>query len=200
MSDKLCYIVKSSHVDTDDWDWVLGELIKGAVQERGFRCEVGVPLGSEPHLIEHHVAKLIQADLVVIDATGCDDPKVFYQLGVRHARANHTILIAQDEESLKEDVTSYHKINYSERPQDFDNFRQKFAQVLDKLAASPQNPDNVVQKYLRGEGRAAEQAREMREQAQLIAQLQDKIEILERELKSNPPPPRRDDRIKFKRV
>jgi len=200
MSDKLCYIVRSAHVDAEDWDWVLGELIEKVVRERGFYCEVGAPLGINPHLIERDIAKLLQADLVVVDATGCDDPRVFYQLGLRHARANHTILIARKEENLEEDVTSYHKIAYSKEPQDFRRFRQEFAQALDQLAAHPQEPDNAVQRYLRGEGRAEEQAKEMEEQARVITRLQEKIERLEREIKSNPPPPRRDDRIDFKPV
>lgn len=200
MSDKLCYIVKSSHVDTEEWKWVRNELIRQAVQERGYRCEVGKPLGGNPHLIEQHIAKLIRADLVIVDATGCDDPTVFYQLGIRHARTNHTILIAQDKDSLEEDVASYYKIAYSSDVHDFGRFRQRLAEILDQLNSRPQDPDNAVQKYLRGEGRVAEQAREMREQAQLIKSLQEKIKALEGELRSNPPPPRRDDRIEFRPV
>ena len=201
MSDKLCYIVKSSHVDTKKWEWVLKYLIKEVAQERGFRCEVGNPFGDKFYRLDRDIAKLIQADLVVIDVTGCDDPTVFYQLGVRHARANRTLLIAQDEESLEEDVASFHKITYSsDAEEDYGGFCQEFARVLDELAAHPQEPDNAVQKYLRGEGRTEKQEKQMKEQAQLIARLQKKINSLEEQVQSTPSSPQSDDRIEFKRV
>ena len=194
MSDKLCYIVKSSYVDTEKWEWVLKYLIKEVVQARDFRCEVGAPLGTNPHLIERDVANLIQADLVIVDATGCDDPTVFYQLGVRHARANQTILIAQDQESLSADKASFYKILYSSDAQnDYGGFCQKLAQFLDQLATDPQSPDNAVQKYLRGEGR-------VEEQAQFITELKKKIDSLEEQITSSPSSPQPDGRIQFKRV
>jgi hypothetical protein len=201
MPEKLCYIVKSSKTDQQVWDWVRTELIETVAEKRGYRCEVGPPLGTIPHLIDRDIKKLIRADLVVVDATGCEDPQVFYQLGVRHARANHTILIAEDDESLAEDVASFYKIPYSSNAQHgFGGFRRRFAEVLDQLAAHPREPDNAVQKYLRGAGRVEEQAEAMREQEKRIAHLQEQIARLRQEIESNPPPPEPDERIDFKRV
>ncbi len=214
MSDKLCYIVKSSHINRGDWDWVRTELIEGVVHKRGFSCEVGSPMETRPHQLERHIAKLIQADLVIIDVTEPseadtdddpeadigDDPLVFYQLGVRHACTNRTILIARNEEDLEKDVTSYYRITYSSSTKDSRRFREKLANALDQLDAHPQEPDNAVQRYLRGAGRAEEQAQQMKEQAALINRLQEKIESLEREIESNPLSLRPDDRIDFKPV
>jgi hypothetical protein len=214
MSDKLCYIVKSSHIKRDDWDWVRTELIERVVHKRGFRCAVGSPMETRPHQLERHIARLIQADLVIIDVTEPseadthddpeaemgDDPLVFYQLGVRHACTNRTILIARNEEDLEKDATSYYRITYSSSTKDSRRFREMLANALDQLDAHPQEPDNAVQRYLRGEGRAEQQAQQMKEQTALITRLQEKIESLEQEIASNPSSPRPDDRIEFKPV
>jgi polyhydroxyalkanoate synthesis regulator phasin len=67
------------------------------------------------------------------------------------------------------------------------------ARVVDQLTAHPHEPDNAVQEYLQGKGKVEEHAEE-------IVRLRRKVERLEQEIKSNPPPPRRDERIEFKPV
>jgi hypothetical protein len=193
MPDKLCYIVKSTASMENEWNWVLDQQIEQVVRERGFCCEVGPPLGANPYPVERDIARLIQADLVIIDVTECEDLRVFYQLGIRHARASRTVLIAQDDKSLDEDVASYHKLTYPSGGQGFEDFCKALAEALDQLTAHPHEPDNAVQEYLQGKGKVEEHAEE-------IVRLRRKVERLEQEIKSNPPPPRRDERIEFKPV
>jgi hypothetical protein len=177
----------------NEWNWVLDQQIEQVVRERGFCCEVGPPLGANPYPVERDIARLIQADLVIIDVTECEDLRVFYQLGIRHARASRTVLIAQDDKSLDEDVASYHKLTYPSGGQGFEDFCKALARVVDQLTAHPHEPDNAVQEYLQGKGKVEEHAEE-------IVRLRRKVERLEQEIKSNPPPPRRDERIEFKPV
>lgn len=205
MTEKRCYIVKPSHVSSDNWEWVLKELLEPVATENGFECVLAPALGQRPHLILNRIADLIQAELVVVDVTDWNkqspDPSVFYLLGVRHARSTGTILIAREEDDLAADVTSYHTIKYSSEGKDLRRFRRDFRRAIEKLAQDPGKPDNAVQQYLhqRSEEEAHAKVDALSKENE---GLKDRIARLEEALKefTAPPSPSPHSRIKFKRV
>ena len=54
-------------------------------------------------IIAHIVENLVEADIAIADLTG-RNPNVFYELGVRHAVNDNTILLADSEEDIPFDL------------------------------------------------------------------------------------------------
>jgi hypothetical protein len=213
MTEKRCYIVKPSHVSPGSWEWVLNELIKPVVIERGYECVLAPPLGKRPHLIQQHIADLVQAELVVVDVTDWlkehedptkdpdSDPTIFYLLGVRHTCSIGTILIAREDDDLATDVTSYHTIKYSSEGKDFGRFRRDLRRAIDRLAEDPREPDNAVQQYLHLQDKEEVQAK-LDSLSKENEELKEKVERLAEALTgiAEPSSPSPRGQIKFKRV
>src|SRR5262245_54851835 len=67
-------------------------------------------------IIAQVIEALSDADFVIADLTG-RNPNVFYELGVRHALRNNTILIAQDIDDIPFDLRGQRTICYRYDPQ-----------------------------------------------------------------------------------
>ncbi len=194
MKKDLCYMIYPA-TDGQDWELIFRSLVKPAAQTAGFeQCKLSLPMGKPGSPIEDIISPLVEADLVVIDVTGCDDPPTFYLLGVRHARSNRTILITQDPLHILTDFRPYHSITYDTQGlKAQENFKKGFQAVLARIEAEPEKPDNPVLRYI-------ERDVAWRETIQIQ---QRKIEELERKLQaqSSPGRPQSDQgRIKFKKI
>lgn len=173
MKESFCYVVHPAN-DNHDWQLIFYTLIEPAAREAGFsECVLGAPTGAAGILIEDIVSALVEAELVVVDVTGCNDPDAFYQLGVRHARSNRTILIAQDHKHIQSVFMPYHSIIYStqglQAPTDF---RKNFLEVVSKIRAEPEKPDNPVMRFIRRDVELREELEALRKQ---VAELERRL-------------------------
>jgi hypothetical protein len=160
-------------------------------------------------LIDNILSKLLPAELAIIDVSDDDDPRAYYQLGVRHARSNRTILISHRDSSILSDFKPYYVITYTEEAKDITEFQKQLQNLIDKIRKAPDEPDNPVQRFLSGAGRLIEENRALQSKLEELEKtvrenrdLQNKVTELERTLTTLASAPQQPPRqtIKFKPV
>ncbi len=95
----------------DQWLEVFENTIKPAVIDSGFYYEcfrANLVIGN---IIKDILDNLNKADVVIADMTD-RNPNVFYELGVRHALRNSTILITQNIDDIPFDLRHYASLKY----------------------------------------------------------------------------------------
>jgi hypothetical protein len=201
MIKNLCYVVRPPKIVLSEWQWVYNVVIQPIAVEQGFKCDLAKVMGDPGTLIDNIILHLVHAELVVIDVTRCDDPRAYYQLGVRHARSNRTILIAKNDSDILSDLKPYNLITYSDAGTEIAKFQARFRELVETIRREPEEPDNPVQHYLNGAGKLLEQNQALEEKLSQLEQtmhenkdLQAKVAELERTmttLASAPQPPRK---------
>jgi len=171
---------------------VLKLFIKPAAKDAGFECVLGLPMGVPGSPIEDIISPLLDADLVLADVTGCADSAVFYLLGVRQARSNGTILIAQDESDILQDFRPYHSIIYTPDIDAQADFQANFQELIARIQAEPERPDNPVQRHLQRRMESQEEIQSLRQQVTDLERAQKERDAAPRQVKRSP--------IKFKQV
>lgn len=111
-----------------EFDRVFEDLIKPALEEVGYDVNRADSLLNQHNILIDIVRGIAEADLVVADLTSVN-PNVFYELGISHTMQRPTVLLAQTEEGIPFDITSYRVIRYSVR---FDE-APKLSQTLKEL-------------------------------------------------------------------
>ncbi|HEX5702653.1 MAG TPA: hypothetical protein VFX97_05505 [Pyrinomonadaceae bacterium] len=204
-----CYVVPPPKLKLNDWRWVYDVLIQPIAIERGFKCDLGQVMGEPGALIDNILSKLIQAELAVVDVSECGDPRAYYQLGVRHARSNRTILISQRDANIPNDFKPYSLITYSSEAREISRFREQFQELIVRIRTDPEEPDNPVQRFLSGGGRLIEENQALQSRLTELEQtvrenkdLQGKVIELERTLTTLASAPQRETQraITFKPV
>ena len=91
---------------------------------------------------------MIAAWVVVADLTDTN-PNVYYELGVRHALTDRTIIIAQKREHILFDLSNYANHVYDWKTQEGKaEFTQKLRELLADVDSKPDRPDNPVSDFL----------------------------------------------------
>jgi hypothetical protein len=98
-------------------------------------------------IVEHVIESLINAQMVIADLTG-KNANVFYELGVRHAVRNATILIAEGNEHIPFDLRTLRAIVYQYTPQGMIRFRRQLQEAVVSIVNAPDRIDNPVRRIL----------------------------------------------------
>jgi hypothetical protein len=98
-------------------------------------------------IITHVIGNLVTADIVIADLSG-GNPNVFYELGIRHAVKNNTILIAGDLEEIPFDLRSLRIIIYNYEPEHLVKLKHSLIQAIEEIRADPDRVDNPVRRFL----------------------------------------------------
>jgi hypothetical protein len=98
-------------------------------------------------IITHIIENLITSDIVIADLSG-RNPNVFYELGVRHAVNNKTILIAEDLDDIPFDLRGLRTIVYSYEPEHILKLRNSLEQAIHEILKDPDRIDNPVRRFL----------------------------------------------------
>ena len=93
-------------------DGILNEVIRPALEPKGYRVERADHDKSPGVVTEAFIAKIFNADLVVADLTGLN-PNVMYELAVRHASGKPVIQILEDGHELPFDVRSQNTLYFT---------------------------------------------------------------------------------------
>lgn len=129
-----------------EWTYVFQEMVKPAMQAAGFDCRRSS--GVVGNIIKQVLADLNSADLVIADLTDLN-ANVFYELGVRHALRDRTILIAQSLEHVPFDLQAYGVILYDwKTPQGRDKFIVDISVVIALFERQPERAISPVLEYL----------------------------------------------------
>lgn len=99
------------------------------------------------NIIEHVIENLLTADIVVADLTGMN-ANVFYELGVRHATRDATILVAEGIEHIPFDLRALRTIVYEYTPSRMLAFRRELESAFRSILSNPHKVDSPVHSYL----------------------------------------------------
>jgi hypothetical protein len=98
-------------------------------------------------IVLHIIENLVLSEIAVADLTG-RNPNVFYELGVRHAVNDNTILIAQSEEDIPVDLRGQRYLIYQRDFPGGIKLRNKLAEAVEEIVRSPSKIDNPVRRFL----------------------------------------------------
>ena len=76
------------------------------------------------------------------------NPNVFYELGIRHALSNRTILVSQSLDDIPSDLREYRTIIYDTTAKGSALFSQQLKKFFDEIEKDPEQPDNPVRANL----------------------------------------------------
>ena len=151
---RICFVIMpfsaTPACTEDEWSEFFGVVLKPAVEESGLCYECHRSAATSGNIVKAIVQSLNDAHVVVADLTD-SNPNVFYELGVRHALTNRTILLAQDREFIPFDLEPYASHVYEWRSQEGRAaLRVKLRELLREVDESPDRSDNPVSDFLSG--------------------------------------------------
>lgn len=128
---------------------VLDCIIKPAFQNGGYEINIirADEISKPGSLIKDVLESLVSSYIVIADLTG-QNPNVFYELGIRHALSNRTILIAQNIDDVPSDLREYRTIIYDTSARGAQRFKDRIKEFVKQIKESPQSADNPVQIHL----------------------------------------------------
>ena len=151
MVKKLCFVImpfsSTNRCSTEDWTAIFENVHKPAItgSGHGYKCERSkIRTGA---FIKDIILQLNQADVVLADLTDMN-PNVFYELGVRHALRNRTILVSQTMDDIPSDLKQYGIILYNTTPKSVNEYKKKISEILKDIRNNPDRADNPVSDYL----------------------------------------------------
>lgn len=151
---KKCFVImpfsKTKTCREEEWTDIFENILKPAVEKCGFNyvCQrANLRIGN---IIRDILDNINKADIVIADLTD-QNPNVFYELGVRHALRNRTVLISQNMKHVPFDLRPYATIIYDYRTKPGrDDFKIEIAGLLKELEENPNNTNVIspVREYL----------------------------------------------------
>lgn len=98
-------------------------------------------------IITHIIENLATSDIVIADLSG-RNPNVFYELGVRHAISNRTILISENIDDVPFDLRGIRAIKYTYDPENMLKFKTLLGEAINQVLSDPNRIDNPVRRYI----------------------------------------------------
>jgi hypothetical protein len=111
------------------------------------KCSRGDSSSRPGEIIVDIIENLLTADIVIADLSG-RNPNVFYELGVRHALKNDTVLIAERLDDVPFDLRGQRLIVYSYDPDGMLKLKEDLENAILSILSSTGNVDNPIQRYL----------------------------------------------------
>jgi hypothetical protein len=147
---RICFVImpfsKTNSCTEEEWTRVFEDVIKPAVEAASYDCRRST--ATRGNLIKEIIQDLDASWVVLADLTD-RNPNVFYELGVRHALKDRTILIAQKRNDIPFDLHSYANHVYNWRtPQGKEEFAERIKALLEDVDKDPHRADNPVSDFL----------------------------------------------------
>ena len=147
---RVCFVImpfSSSATCTEaEWTQIFEEVIKPAIEAASYDCRRST--ATRGNLIKGIIQDLDASWVVLADLTD-RNPNVFYELGVRHALRDRTILIAQNRGDIPFDLQSYANHVYDWRTgQGKARFAEQIKALLEDVDRDPNRSDNPVSDFL----------------------------------------------------
>lgn len=150
--DKTVFVImpfsSTSKHEESDWTEIFNFVFKPAVEECGYCCErAEITTGN---LIRSIVDRLKTSPIVLADITD-NNPNVFYELGVRHALCQGTIIAAQSSEDIPSDLRGYWTLIYGTSPGQVVQFRKNLKNIIRQIEDNPKKSDSPVSDFLKSQ-------------------------------------------------
>lgn len=118
-----------------------------SIQGKKLECHRADKSKRPEEIIAHIIENLVTSDIIIADLSG-RNPNVFYELGVRHAVNNNTILIADDLDDIPFDLRGLRTIVYQYDPEHMVELRNSLEQAIKEILSKPDQIDNPVRRFL----------------------------------------------------
>ncbi|OPL14238.1 MAG: hypothetical protein AVO38_11960 [delta proteobacterium ML8_D] len=149
MSNKNVFVImpfsSTTSCTENEWLEVYENVFKPAIEECNYSCDRAAPQTGA--LIKSIIKELRSSRIVLADLTD-QNPNVFYELGVRHALSNRTILVSQDAVHIPSDLRGYWSILYGLTPGKVSQFKKDIKRVVERIENTPDENDNPVSDFL----------------------------------------------------
>src|SRR4030042_353297 len=133
----------------DEWTQIFEEIIKPAVESAGLDYISRRSVATRGNIVGLIIQDLNDSHVVIADLTD-RNANVFYELGVRHAMKDRTILLSQKKEDIPFDLQAYAYHVYGwKTPEERQALADKIRQLLVEMDSSPDRPDNPVSDFLK---------------------------------------------------
>ena len=133
----------------DEWTQIFEQVLKPAVESAGLDYVCRRSVATRGNIIGAIVQDLNDSYVVLADVTD-KNANVFYELGVRHAIKDRSILIAQKREDIPFDLQAYAYHVYGwKTPEERQALADKIRQLLVEIDSNPDRPDNPVSDFLK---------------------------------------------------
>lgn len=152
---KKCFVIMpfstTKICSEEQWTDIFENTIKPAVEESGFnyKCfRANLVIGN---IIKDILDNLNKSDIVIADMTD-RNPNVFYELGVRHALRDATVLITQNMDDIPFDLQHYATLKYDwKTKKGREDFRERMKIVFSEIEKEPAsiNITSPVLEYLK---------------------------------------------------
>lgn len=134
---------------------VLYQLIKSAVESIRLRgqpdlqisCHRGDKQPRPGEIVAHIVENLVEAEIAIADLSG-RNANVFYELGVRHAVNDNTVLLARNEEDVPFDLRGQRLIIYRLDFEGGVRLRSALVEAIEDIIQAPRKIDNPVRRHI----------------------------------------------------
>lgn len=151
---RTCFVIMpfsaTATCTEDEWTEFFETVLRPAVEEAGLNYECHRSAATRGNIVKAIIQSLNDAHVVIADLTD-SNPNVFYELGVRHALTNRTILLAQHRDFIPFDLRPYASHVYEWRSLvGRDALRETLRGLLREVDESPERSDNPVSDFLSG--------------------------------------------------
>ena len=131
-----------------EWTEVFETVLKLGIENAGLDYVCRRSAATRGNIVAQIIKDLNDAYVVVADLTD-QNPNVFYELGVRHALKNRTILLAQNRKHIPFDLGGYANHIYTWRTDEGKaNLELKLKELLQDIDSQPDRLDNPVSDFL----------------------------------------------------
>ncbi len=150
---RTCFVImpfsSTQSCTEQEWTSIFEALLKPAVESAGLDYECRRSEATRGNIVGRIVQDLNESYVVLADFTD-RNPNVFYELGVRHALNNRSIILAQKRDDIPFDLRAYAYHVYGWKTEaDRRLLTDKLQQLLREIDTNPQRPDNPVSDFLR---------------------------------------------------
>ena len=151
---KNCFVImpfsKTNKATENQWTQIFKNVIKKSVEESGYlyECKRGkINIGN---ITEDIFDNLYKADIVIADLTD-QNPNVLYELGIRHALRDSTILITQSLKDIPFDLRYLACIEYNcwRLYNDKELFNGQIKNAIKNIEENKENTKSPVGQYLK---------------------------------------------------
>lgn len=142
-SPKLCFVIMPFSKERKE---VYKFGIAPACQQAGYEAKRVDELVGHFNINRKIIEYLFRCDAVVAEITD-KNPNVFYEMGVAHAIANKTIMIAQDADKLPFDIRNYRCIIYEQSVEGLQRLQEEIVRSLQEIGDWSRHPSNPVQDF-----------------------------------------------------
>jgi hypothetical protein len=149
---RVCFVVMpfsaTKSCTEEEWTRIFEEIFKPAIEGAGLGYDCRRSTATRGNIVAGIVRDLNDAYVVLADLTD-RNANVFYELGVRHALTNRTIIIAQDRGDIPFDLGNYASHVYEWRSEKGkEELTRILRELLREIDTNPERPDNPVSDFL----------------------------------------------------